>query len=289
MARAHGDDERAFEEASAALAGFGDDLAGLVVACRRILARHPAHGRLWALCARVLVAADPVAEARKALVDARADPTARRLADAFPADASVAAFAVGSVLADALEGRADVRVYLLDDGSDGRGGALPVRGRGRADLAAFDDMFGGRIGHVENWGPRRRSRGETHDPASDLDDDARVVEVPLSRMGRPLCGAAAVLLGVVAASDTGALVPVGALPVAATARHLGRPVWLVAPAGVWLPSRLFERLVADATRLSEVEVVPLALVDRVAGPGGLVDVGAAVRRADCPVAPELLR
>jgi hypothetical protein len=41
--------------------------------------------------------------------------------------------------------------------------------------------------------------------------------------------------------------------------------------------------------LSPDEVVPLDLVDRVAGPTGLQSPDDAIRRADCPVAPELLK
>jgi hypothetical protein len=41
--------------------------------------------------------------------------------------------------------------------------------------------------------------------------------------------------------------------------------------------------------LSPDEIVPLGLVDRVAGPSGIESPADAVRRADCPVAPELLK
>ena len=41
--------------------------------------------------------------------------------------------------------------------------------------------------------------------------------------------------------------------------------------------------------LADDEVVPLDLVDQVVGPAGLQAPAAAVKRANCPVAPELLR
>ncbi|HKA94359.1 MAG TPA: hypothetical protein VKE97_11180, partial [Acidimicrobiia bacterium] len=51
------DDTALVSEAADCLAGFADDPAGLVVACRRLLSHHPAAGALWWLCARVLAAA----------------------------------------------------------------------------------------------------------------------------------------------------------------------------------------------------------------------------------------
>jgi hypothetical protein len=41
------------------LAGFDEDPAGLVMACRRLLVHHPESVRLWWVCARVATAIDP--------------------------------------------------------------------------------------------------------------------------------------------------------------------------------------------------------------------------------------
>jgi hypothetical protein len=78
------------------------------------------------------------------------------------------------------------------------------------------------------------------------------------------------------------------------ARHAGIPTWVVAGVGRVLPGRLWEAMVrrlddeADPWEAA-TEVVPLDLADRVVGPAGPQLPSEAVRRADCPIAPELLR
>ena len=71
-------------EAADTLRGFASDPASLVVACRRVLAHHPAHGALWWVCARILAAPDPAAAAREAERLLDADRTANRLAATLP-------------------------------------------------------------------------------------------------------------------------------------------------------------------------------------------------------------
>ncbi|MCZ7525913.1 MAG: hypothetical protein M5U14_05690 [Acidimicrobiia bacterium] len=78
------DDTDLVEEAADCLGGFRDDPAGLVVACRRLVAHHPVNGRLWWLCARALCAPDPADAAAEACRLLRTDPTPTRLAEALP-------------------------------------------------------------------------------------------------------------------------------------------------------------------------------------------------------------
>jgi hypothetical protein len=53
---------------------------------------------------------------------------------------------------------------------------------------------------------------------------------------------------------------------------------------------LCDRVVsADSPWEDELELVPLALVDQVVGPRGPSTAADALRRTDCPVAPELLK
>ena len=71
-------------EAADCLAGFADDPAGLVVACRRLVAHHPAAGPLWWLCARVLTAPDAAQAAWDAWQQVHDDTTYARVAELLP-------------------------------------------------------------------------------------------------------------------------------------------------------------------------------------------------------------
>jgi hypothetical protein len=84
LARWSGDGVELVSEAADCLAGFGDDPAGLVVACRRLLAHHPTAGPLWWLCARVLTAPDAAAAAWEAWQRINDDATYERVAELLP-------------------------------------------------------------------------------------------------------------------------------------------------------------------------------------------------------------
>ncbi|MFM7271158.1 MAG: hypothetical protein ACKO2C_05940 [Actinomycetes bacterium] len=73
-------------EAIECLAGFDEDPAGLVIACRRLLAHHPSVARLWWLCSRVITAIEPSEAAWSAWDQLELDATASRLAEHLPAD-----------------------------------------------------------------------------------------------------------------------------------------------------------------------------------------------------------
>jgi hypothetical protein len=85
----------------------------------------------------------------------------------------------------------------------------------------------------------------------------------------------------------------GSRAAAAVARHRGAPVWLVAGVGRLLPERMWlpvrEQVLDDESWDGDDEAVPLDLVDRVVGPSGPLEVAEALRRTDCPVAPELFK
>lgn len=53
------DEESLLFEAIDCLAGFDDDAAGLVIACRRLLSYHPDSARLWWVCSRVIGSLEP--------------------------------------------------------------------------------------------------------------------------------------------------------------------------------------------------------------------------------------
>ena len=255
VARASGAEQGLLvRETAGALASLGFDPPGLVTACRRIIERHPASGPLWWLSARVLTAGDPVAEAWRAADDSGSDRTARELAHALPDGASLCVLGWPEIVGEALPRRGDVRVLVVD---------------------ALD----------EGSGLVRRLL------ASDVD----AVEVPVTGLGAAAADVQVVLLEASAMGPDGLVAVAGSRAAAAVAHHAGIAVWAVAGVGRMLPGRMWDALqrrVDDGLAEpwdQDDEVVPLDLVDQVAGPFGVLPVGDALRRVDCPVAPELLR
>lgn len=280
VARASGQGSGLVREAATALAAFADDPAGRVIACRRIVERHPTDGQMWSLCARVLLASDAAVEAHAVVAELDNDRTSQQLGSALPPGATVVAFGSAGVLWSALDGRADVQILLLTD----PGVDVPPN---RPGFEAFDDLFGGRIGRLSAL------TGDYDDELPD-GEDSRLVEVSLRSLAAAVQAADLVLLQTCAGSAAGFVTPTGSLSVASVARQFDTPVWVAAAAGTVLPVRLWERLVAGSEGLGStwdrpVEVVPVDLVDRVVGPRGAVSVTEAGRRTDCPLAPELLR
>ena len=244
-----GDGVELVEEAADCLAGFGDDAAGLVVACRRLLAHHPTSGPLWWLCARVLTAPDPGQAAWESSERVRDDTTYERTAELlpFPHDDVVAVLG-GPELAGAVAAtRPDLDVVAVRR----RSGNEYLRAR----LARTD----------------RPVRMVDEVALTALEPSHVLVETP-------------------ATGPTSALVPDGTTDLIAA---LGRvTAWLIAGVGRVLPARLFapiERRVTDDDVDAAVQLVPVAMFERVAGPTGLDRPDAVDRRVDCPVAPELLR
>jgi translation initiation factor 2B subunit (eIF-2B alpha/beta/delta family) len=242
------------EEAAPALAAMSGDGAGLVMSCRRLVERTPASGPLWNLCARVLCAADARAEAWAAVEELDADLTSRHLARALPADARVTVLGWPEVAADALRVRGDVEVLVVD--TRGEGSAL-ARQLARADVTAeeVDEACTG---------------------AAVLASDVVVLEAEVLGPGVAV-GAA------------------GSRAAACVAASAGVPVWLVAGAGRALPAPVWEVVAAGLAAASDGrpwevdhDLVPLDLVAILVGPAGAAPPGESRRRADGPVAPELL-
>src|SRR5215813_14126693 len=80
-------DDALAAEAADALAGFAPEPASLVVACRRVLAHHPAHGALWWVCARILAAPGRRRDGRTHRLARRRGSHRRRRPDARAAPA----------------------------------------------------------------------------------------------------------------------------------------------------------------------------------------------------------
>jgi hypothetical protein len=116
VARRGGDDDAAVvTEAADCLSGFGDDPAGLVMACRQLLHHHPASGPLWWLCARVLTAPDSAEMALDSWELLHEDRTAERLASRlpFPHDEPVAILGWSDTVGEALAERPDLDAFVV--------------------------------------------------------------------------------------------------------------------------------------------------------------------------------
>jgi hypothetical protein len=256
VARASGAEQGVLvRETAHALASFGDDPTGLVTACRRIIDRHPSSGPLWWLCARVLTGEDPIREAWGSSDAVDADATAVELAHAIPDAATACVVGWPELVGEALVRRGDVDVLVIDAFGEGHG---LVR---RLEAAGTD-----------------------------------AVDVPSSGIGAAVEASDVVLLESTAMGPGGFVGVAGSLAAAAVARHANVPVWVTAGVGRLLPLRMWDALLRrrdehmrDDPWDAEEEVVALDLVDRIAGPAGVVAVDAALRRIDCPIAPELFR
>ncbi len=240
-------------EAAVALASGGGDGAGMVTGCRRLVDRHTIAGPIWWLAAKVLVANDPSAEAWAAAAQLEADPTSQVLAAQLADDVTVTVIGWPEQASEALRRRGDVEVLVVECNGDGR--AL-ARRLDAAGVEAFD--------------------------------------VPEAGLGAAVRESGLVLLEASALGPDGFLAQSGSLAAAAVARSLGIDVWVVAGVGRVLPARLWQALVErladtdDAWALPD-EVVPLEWATSVVGPQGVEPAADAWKRADCPVAPELLR
>jgi hypothetical protein len=246
------DDSALVSEAADCLAGFADDPAGLVVACRRLVSHHPAAGALWWLCARVLAAPEPADAAWDAWQLVNEDRTADRLSGLlpFPHDEPIAVLGWPDLAGAALAERPDLDV-------------IAIRRR------AADDHRRARRARREA-SVRIVSEGD----AAALEPSHLLVEAmatgPTSAV---VAGGAVDLLDTLAATGT-----VGWL-VAGVGRVLPERLFTAVRSEV-------ER---DEKEHTPVEVVDVARFARVAGPTGLIAPDALLRRVDCPVAPELLR
>src|SRR4051812_19362505 len=240
-------------ETAGALAALGFAPPGLVTACRRILDRHPLSGPLWWLAARVLTSNDPTAEAWNAADEITADPTGDVLAYNIPDDAVVCVLGWPDVIGDALPRRGDVRVLVVDTLGEGSG---LVR----------------RLLH------------------SDVDAD----DVAMAGLGAAVADSTLVLLEAIAIGPNGFIGVAGSRAAAATAKHAGVPVWLVGGVGRLMPGRMWDALSGRLETMGEPwelddELVPMDLIDRIAMPDGVLDVADALKRTDCPIAPELFK
>lgn len=257
MARAQGADPAALvEETAHALGSLYFDPAGLVVACRRIVERHPFTGALWWLCANLSTSAEPFDAVWELAEQMRADRTGAELAGALPDDASVATIGAPDVVGDGLIRRGDVRVIAFDAGHAASGF---VRRLDRHDVDV-EPVDAGAAGVV--------ARAVDVVLVEALAADPDRVIAPL---GSSTLAAAATAWGT----------PVWL--VAGLGRRLPTPM-------IEAMVRRVDDLTADADPWDlDIEVLPTTLVSDVVGPTGLLPRRPSALAAECPMAPELLR
>jgi len=267
VARSAGAPQQALvAETARALSGFAGDEMGLVIACRRVVHRHPTSGSLVWLAARAITSPDPRSDLREAAAAVAADPTSRRVADALPPEATVVVVGWPEAGVASLGRRGDVSVVVVD--VDGCGDDL-VEALTDADVQACTVnpvALGAVLGALADAGGRAGADGPG--------DVVVVVEAD-------------------AADATRAIAAPGSLAAVATARALGLTTWLVAPRGRTQPAALLDtalgRLAAGVAGPTHVDwdVVPTTLIDVVVRPDGVCAPAEALAVPDCPSVPEL--
>ena len=254
LARSSGADPRVMvRETAAALRGLGIDPAGLVVACRRIVERHPTSGPLWWLCAHMLTAADPYATARRLADEIDADLTPDVLIDSLPADATVCVVGWPDLAGEAILRRGDIRVLAID--ADDLGSSF-VRRLERADVEAEVVEPGGAAAAV-------------------LAADVLLVEALAASTGEMVA-----VRGSRAAASVAYCSEVPVWAVVGVGRCLPEAGFLSLVQGI---ADVRVRWQAEADGL------PLALCSHVGTSCGVVGLDSSTLVPECPLAPELLQ
>ncbi len=274
----------AAREAATALSMLGDDPAGLVVACRRLVDHQPRLGVMWWLASTVLAATDPETAAWQALAALDADATPEALAVELPSERVVALVGRPGAGLDALALRGDLEAVLV-----GLGDITGSR-RGRRGVVA-DWVEVDELGDVLSAG------------------DVLLVDVPACSAecwladAETLAAIATVRAAVPGAEvwgvgGTGRLLPpplfqavtarVRALPVPGPILE-GTAVDLAEVLGLLRDDQPDDLFVAASRRPAHDFAAPLGLLDLLAGPDAVVEPVEAHTLETCPVAPELLR
>ncbi|MGA1658035.1 MAG: hypothetical protein ACO38O_03135 [Ilumatobacteraceae bacterium] len=130
-------------ETALALCDMDMDPPSLVLACRRIVERHPSMAQLWWLCANVLTAAEPFARARALALVVERDETPGHLDDVLGDDVRVVIIGWPFNTVKCLAQRGDALMLVID--SHGEGEALVDRlhdAEIAAELVPFEYLAG---------------------------------------------------------------------------------------------------------------------------------------------------
>lgn len=262
VARAQGADPASLvEETAHALGSLQFDPSGIVVACRRIVERHPFTGALWWLCASVSTSSEPFDAVWELAEEIRRDPTGAELAAALPDDATVVTIGSPDAAGDGLIRRGDVRVLALDAGYTA---TQFLRKLERYDVVS-DMVDAGAAGAAV------RAADVVLVEALACDSDRVVVPI-----GSSTIAAAAQAWGtpVWLVAGVGRRLPSGFID------HMAaRYDEITDPDGAH-PVDPWEM---------DVEILPTSMITDVVGPHGRVPMGPPAIRPDCPMAHELLR
>jgi hypothetical protein len=225
----------------------------MLTACRRMVDRHWALAPMWWLAARVLCSLNPYEEAWQAADELEADATSRVLSGLLPDEGSVLVVGWPEIVGSALRRAGGLTPHVVDGGG----------------------QWAGAIHRLERSG---------------ID----LVEVPEAGVGPAVDACNLVLLEASALGPGGFVAPSGSRAAAAIASAAGVPVWVAAGVGRVLPGRLWSALagrfdVDPEPWLADDELISLDLADAVVGPNGNLSPADALRRADCPIPPELLK
>lgn len=269
-------------ETAYALASLGVEHADLLISCRRILARHPYAGALWAACARLVLSPEPARLAWE-LVD-RSPVDVDAVGGHLPADAALvgpAEWGADAFAAAAIEGAS----RELD------GASAPI------DLDVALDVDLADLGHLGDLGLvddiHRPMSGPTVKIVDDGGGAADLLRRSLRRLDvaatvvamAELEGAAVVVEPTLVAVDT-VIVPATVASSIDDAATAGLDVWALVNDVEILPAAFgaaaIERI--DVRRWTAIDPAVLAGVIGEAGRRSWGDVAASV-----PFTPELLR
>lgn len=264
VARATGADPSSLvEETAHALGSLRFDPSGIVVACRRIVERHPFTGALWWLSSNVLTSSEPFDAVWELAGQIRTDRTGSELAAEIPDDATVVTIGAPELIGDGLVRRGDVRVLALD--ADHRATSF-ARRLERHDVD-YEPIDAGTAGAVT------RAADLVLIEALAVDSDRIVAPI-----GSSTIAAAAHAWG----TPVWLVAGLGRrLPTAMIDAMVAKIDAIVGPEDP-------DERSLDPWEL-DVEVIPTSMVNAVVGPHGKVPMGPPAIVAECPMAYELLR
>jgi len=230
---------------------FADEPAGLMTACRRMVARQPESGAQVTLAARMLTAPNARRAAWDTVDELDEDETAKKLVDLLPDDASVCVVGWPHALAPFLSRRGDIEVMLVNVSSGGWGLAERLIDQ---DIDAIDIDAPG-------LGTAARSCHVTVIEAVAASEEEALVPI-------------------------GSLAAAAVAHASGREVWLATGAGTVVPSRMWdgLIGRYEQK--GEPWDL-DYETMPLRLVSQIHGPAGVLDAEAIMKHSSCPIAPEL--